>query len=401
MPSLVGEKLAQAKALMASAPFDLWLTFVRETAEGSDPILPFLADGGFTWQSALMITRTGKTIAVVGRYDADPLRAAGHWDEIIGYDASFRDALLATFDAHVPEGGTIGLNYSLDNSKADGLTLGLFRALESAVAGTRHAGQFVSAQPINEALRALKTPEEIRRMRHSISVTLDYHRHAQTLASQGLSERAIYDAIQSDMDAQGYGYGWDRHGNPIVNSGPDSMIGHGIPSEKIHVAPGHIFHVDLGVIIDDYSSDIQRCAYILEPGETVLPLDVQSAFEAVKAAIRAGASEMKPGALGYVCDAAARAELIARGYPEYQHALGHQVGRAAHDGGAVLGPQWERYGTTVTTPLRANEVYTVELGITVPGRGYLGLEEMVLVTESGIEWLTELPSELPLIRVSS
>jgi Xaa-Pro aminopeptidase len=33
-------------------------------------------------------------------------------------------------------------------------------------------------------------------------------------------------------------------------------------------------------------------------------------------------------------------------------------------------------------------VFTLELGVAVPGRGYIGLEEDVLVTENGLEWLS-------------
>ena len=84
------------------------------------------------------------------------------------------------------------------------------------------------------------------------------------------------------------------------------------------------------------------------------------------------------------------------GYPEYQHATGHTVGRAAHDGGGVLGPKWERYGRTPFYPVEVGNVFTLELGIdNVDGRGYLGLEEMVLVTERGVEWLTMRQVELP------
>ncbi len=96
-------------------------------------------------------------------------------------------------------------------------------------------------------------------------------------------------------------------------------------------------------------------------------------------------------------DAAARQELVARGYPEYFHALGHQVGRVAHDGGALLGPRWERYGNSPDVPIQAGEVYTLELGITVPGRGYLGIEEMVVVTPTGCRFLSERMLALPLL----
>jgi len=96
-------------------------------------------------------------------------------------------------------------------------------------------------------------------------------------------------------------------------------------------------------------------------------------------------------------DAAARSYLVGCGYDEYLHAFGHQVGRVAHDGGAILGPKWERYGTTPSIPIKTGEVYTLELGVITENRGYLGLEEMVLVTETGVEWLTNRQLTLPTI----
>jgi Xaa-Pro aminopeptidase len=80
---------------------------------------------------------------------------------------------------------------------------------------------------------------------------------------------------------------------------------------------------------------------------------------------------------------------VEAGYPEFRYATGHQLGRNAHDGCGVLGPAWERYGDTPFHPLEAGHVYTVEPGLAVPGYGYIGLEEDVLVTEQGIVYLGE------------
>jgi Xaa-Pro aminopeptidase len=60
----------------------------------------------------------------------------------------------------------------------------------------------------------------------------------------------------------------------------------------------------------------------------------------------------------------------------------------------VLGPRWERYGDTPNTPIRESEVYTLELGVDIPGRGYFGLEEIVAVREGGVEWLSNRPSQV-------
>ncbi|MBA3873079.1 MAG: aminopeptidase P family protein, partial [Anaerolineae bacterium] len=52
------------------------------------------------------------------------------------------------------------------------------------------------------------------------------------------------------------------------------------------------------------------------------------------------------------------------------------------------------------TPLGIVEVgncYTLELGVPVPGHGFIGLEEDVLVTENGVEWLGNVQTELYVI----
>lgn len=401
MARLTGEKLNQATELMTESGLVLWLTFARETSGGGDPVLPLIVEGGLTWQSALLVARNGKRVAIVGNYDAAPLESSGDWDEVVPYVQSIREPLVATLEQLIPdsEPPRIGVNYSLDDVKADGLTHGMFQLLEGYLRGTRFEGSLVSAAGLVGALRSRKTPEEIARMKAAIEETDAIFGWVDKNAWIGMSERGLYNAIQGQIDLKCLGYSWDRTGDPIVNFGPDSMVGHGIPSSEIKLAPGQILHIDLGVTKDGYSSDIQSCWYVPHPGETEPPTDSQRAVDAVIGAISAGAEALRPGVQGWEVDAAARSYLVAQGYPEYLHALGHQVGRVAHDGGAILGPNWERYGKTTTIPVCEGEVYTLELGVFVEGRGYLGIEEMVRVTSIGVEWLTQRQMDLPLLKV--
>jgi Xaa-Pro aminopeptidase len=113
-------------------------------------------------------------------------------------------------------------------------------------------------------------------------------------------------------------------------------------------------------------------------------------------AIEAAAAALKPGVQGYEIDTIAREVVVDAGYEEYKHALGHGLGRACHDGGTLLGPRWERYGKTPEGVVEAGNVFTLELGVATEA-GYVGVEEDVLVTESGCEFLSSFQRELMLI----
>jgi Xaa-Pro aminopeptidase len=97
-------------------------------------------------------------------------------------------------------------------------------------------------------------------------------------------------------------------------------------------------------------------------------------------------------------DTIARKIVTSAGYPEFPYALGHQLGRVAHDGGALLGPRWEKYGESPNLKLEVGQVFTIEPGLAVPSYGYIGLEEDVIITEDGAKYLGEPQTELVLVH---
>jgi Xaa-Pro aminopeptidase len=169
-------------------------------------------------------------------------------------------------------------------------------------------------------------------------------------------------------------------------------MGHTMAGD-LTLRPGQVLHVDFGVKYEGYATDIQRLYYYpTEAGEPI-PDDLQSAFEDVRAAVDAAFEALEPGVTGHEVDDAARDEITARDWPEYTHAVGHNVGRNAHDGGTLLGPLWERYGDSPNGVVREGEIYTLELGVETD-YGYLGQEEMAEVTADGAEWFVEPQTEL-------
>lgn len=385
MNALVEEKVAQAVGILQEEGIDLWLTFVRETAAQSDPILPLIyGDADLTWQSALILARSGERVAIVGHFDAETTRNVGVYGEVIPYHESLSPFLLEILERFDPQ--QIALNYSVDDFLADGISHGMYEILRGYVKDTPFASRIVSAEKVIRALRGRKTPGEIERIRAAVATTLEIYEQTYDYLRIGLSERQIGDYMHDLVEQHGLETAWNYHSCPAVNTGPDSPVGHAAPT-SLRIAPGHIVHFDFGVKQDGYCSDIQRVVYFLAPGETSAPAPVQRGFDTIVHAIQATVAAMKPGMLGKEVDAVARRVVTDAGYPEFMYGTGHQVGRLAHDGGALLGPEWERYGDSPNQPLEAGHVYTVEPGLAVPGHGYIGLEEDVVVTQTGAEFL--------------
>jgi Xaa-Pro aminopeptidase len=382
---LQAEKIAQAIQILDETQIEAWLLFARETSEINEPAWRVVAPTGVVWQSAIILTRRGEKIAIVGKFDDGAYRESGLYDEVIAYTQSIGDALRGALTRLDPQ--TIALDFSKSNPAADGLTYGMFLRLHDFLKDTPLPARFVSADPIISRLRGRKTPTEVNLIRAAIATTMQIIGETTQEIRVGASEKQLFDGMQARVTARGLDYAWDKVNNPIVNTGPNSQPGHTPPSAR-QVERGHIVHMDFGVKQDEYCADIQRVWYLRREDETRPPQAVQRAFDAVVKTIEAGARFLKPGVLGWQVDQHAREVITRAGYPEYQHAFGHQLGRTAHDGSTLLGPRWERYGDTPFGVVEAGQVFTLELGV-MTDCGFVGVEEDVIVTAAGCEFLEE------------
>ena len=394
MKEIIQQKLSQAVSLLQEQNIDCWMTFVRETSQIHDPALDVIVGFGVTWESAFIITKSGEKIAIVGRYDGDNIRKLEAYDQVLTYDTAVRPLLRETLTRLNPQ--SIGLNYSLNDIGSDGLTFGMYAKLVQMLGDTPYPSRFTSAEGIVRRLRERKSVAEVARIRTAVAKTQQVYEAMFDLPLKGMTEKQVHQITGDFVKQAGCEFGWERINNPMVNAGPNSSIGHGIPDDLV-IEPGQLLHFDMGLKIEGYCADLQRMAYVPREGETAAPEPVQKAWEACLAALEAGRAAIKPGVICYEVDAAARNSIIAQGYPEFMHAFGHHVGRVVHDAGNLLGPRWEKYNNLPYTPVELGSVYAIELGVFLPEYGYIGIEENVLVTENGAEYLSEPQKELMLV----
>jgi len=396
---LAGEKIAQAIGLLQHFNLDVWLTFVHETSLVRDPALDLICPFDLTWHSALMVHRSGESVAIVGRYDAANLERLQAYTRVLSYDQSVRPAMVGQLRTWRP--ATVALNFSRSDPASSGLTYGLKLVLDEIL---QEAGvlpnQVVSAEAFLGSLRGRKTPREVDRLRAAVTSTEALIDELTPHVRIGRTERQLADFLHARMRDLGLQPSWDWETDPAVNTGPESEMGHAGPSDLV-VAPGHLVHIDFGVRRDGFCADLQRMWYVLRPGETEPPEAVKHTWQVVRQALLSGAAALRPGTRGWEVDQAARSTIVAGGLPEYKHAFGHHLGRATHDGATILGPRWERYGTTPDGIVEAGNVFAIELGAEVPGYGWVCLDEDVQVTDSGIEWLSTPQTDLWLVPGSA
>jgi hypothetical protein len=85
--TLIQEKVSQAISILKEQNTDMWLTFVRETSGVRDPALDLIIGANdLTWESALLFTRDGKRIAIIGNLEKEAIGQLNIFDEILGYD---------------------------------------------------------------------------------------------------------------------------------------------------------------------------------------------------------------------------------------------------------------------------------------------------------------------------
>jgi len=392
---LIKEKIEQAVKILNELSIDCWITFVRESAISRDPMLDFLIQSDVTWHSAFIVTKSGETYAIVGQMDKQTIEDLGVYKHVLDYVEGIKENLTRTLKEINPS--TIAVNYSKDSEISDGLTHGMYLTLLEFLTEIGYEDRVISSEEVTSSLKARKTNYEIERIKKAIHHALDIMNSAASFIAPGKTERDIAEYMIGEVEKRNLDFAWDRSHCPAVFTGPVTAEAHYKPTER-KIERGHVLNMDFGVKFEDYCSDIQRTFYILEEGETQAPQEVQKGFDTIVNAIELARQALKPGVQGVEIDSIAREHIVSQGYEEYPHGLGHQVGRFAHDGTALLGPPWEKYAQKPFKKIEEGMVFTIEPRLKVPARGVVTIEEMVIVQKHQAEFLSEPQKDIILIR---
>jgi Xaa-Pro aminopeptidase len=236
-----------------------------------------------------------------------------------------------------------------------------------------------------EVLRVTKSPEEIEAIRRAAIITDQTVAWFQQNAKPGITEKALAWELEKFMRQAGA----DRPGfDIIVASGPNSALPHHHPGDRV-LQEGDAVIVDLGAEVAGYKSDLTRTFFLGETASERFAEVYNTVLEAQQAAING----IKADIFGKEVDAFARDIIEAAGYGEnFGHGTGHSVGMDIHEN-----PRLSRQADKDVLP--AGAVVTVEPGIYIPGWGGVRIEDLILITTEGPEYLSHAPKS-PVIPIT-
>lgn len=358
---------------------------------GSCPNFQYLTGIQVDWRLApdlqpagdlVLIPQDGNPVLIVsGSYATDgcPVKTIHSYDPSAGY-MGMLDSLIK------------GL--SIDVRK---LALGSYLptpVVTAAIAATR-SPELCDASHLMDHLRAIKEPEEVECLRAVAQLTDDVMMKVVGDIKDGVSQMDMMFEMETQARRMGAsdvsfgpfaGYVKSGSSTAFLASNPNQVTDYPI-DRGLEANTAITF--DVGFVMNGYCSDWGRSVYWGTP-----PEHVKQAHAALRQSVMETVEEMKDGSMR-ACDIypAIEKRLDAYGFGDRMRArlapsqtIGHQIGTEVHEN-PWLKPSSEE-------PLRAGMVMCIEPKLWLPGEYYLRLEEMVHITETGTEFLTNFDREL-------
>ncbi|MBU5434197.1 Xaa-Pro peptidase family protein [Pseudoflavonifractor sp. MSJ-37] len=320
---------------------------------------------GFHGEGVLVVGKDEKRYSTDSRY----IEAAGQ--RVAGAKIAMTDRARTHMDLTVQAVKEMGVERL--GFEEGYMSVAAFRAYEAAL-----PCELVPAQGLIDGLRAAKDAGELDRMEKAQAITdqaftaiCQFIRPGMT--EQEIAARLVYEMLRLGAEKMSF--------DPIVVSGPNGSLPHGIPSGK-PVREGEFITMDFGCKWGGYCSDMTRTVALGKPSA-----EMERVYHTVLEAQLAGLTAARAGVPGKVVDAAARKVIEDAGYgPYFGHGFGHSLGIEIHEAPNANARE-ERL-------MPVGAVVSAEPGIYLPGRFGVRIEDVAVYTEEGCQILTKSPKEL-------
>jgi Xaa-Pro dipeptidase len=241
---------------------------------------------------------------------------------------------------------------------------------------------FPDASDVVSSLRVRKDADEIAAMRKAVRVAQSALEVTLPFIKIGMTEKEIAGELVVNLLRSGSQPGMPFA--PIVSGGPNAANPHASPSDR-KIRRSDLLVVDWGAAVDGYISDLTRTFAVGEAVEEWLKI-----HQIVLEANAAGRAAGKPGAPCAAVDRAARDVIEKAGYGQYfTHRTGHGIGMEGHEDPYMRGDNLQL--------LEPGMAYTVEPGIYLPERNGVRIEDNIVITEDGVDCLSNMPRGLRVI----
>lgn len=251
---------------------------------------------------------------------------------------------------------------------------------ELAAAGSQV--QLFETEGLIEHLRQIKDSSEIELLRRAVAIGDAAFAAIQPMLRPAMREREVAWELEKAMRERGAeGLAFEI----IVAAGDNGSRPHARAGDE-QLGVGRPIVMDFGARVNGYHGDMTRTVILGEADEKFWTI-----YNIVLEAQQQAEAEIRAGMTGPQADAIARDRIAAAGYgDEFGHSLGHGVGLAIHEE--------PRLSHLRQDLLSAGAVVSVEPGIYLPGWGGVRIEDLVVITETGIEVLTQSSKE-PVVAI--
>lgn len=232
--------------------------------------------------------------------------------------------------------------------------------------------KLVGVRDVVENLRVIKDANELAATQEALNIHLQAHRYLKRVIKPGVREKEILEKLERFVKARHATFSFD----PIIASGPNSCYPHAKVTDR-RIRANELVLVDMGIEWKGYKSDLTRIFFLGK----ISPF-IRSVYDAVHEANRQAIKHIRPGVPAKTIDAVARDYLAQHKLVRYfGHALGHGVGLEIHEN-----PRLSQHSNAVLT---AGMIVTIEPGVYLPERFGIRVEDMILVTDSSCEILSD------------